>query len=421
MTQLRSKPGLQNPVDYRVLERARSPDVAIIGAGPYGLSLAAYLKASGVQFRIFGTPMGFWRAHMPKGMWLKSDGFASNICDPNGSLTLKQYSAERAIEYADMGIPVRLSTFIDYGLAFKERMVPEVEERMVDSLAATANGFKLTLDNGEIVTPRRAVIAVGIHHFEYIPPSLINLPSEFVSHSSYHHDLEPFKDRSVAVIGAGASAIDLAGLLHQVGAKVQIVTRRPRLQIHEPPRVGPRSLWEELRNPISGVGPGWRGRFYCDAPMLFHFLPEKLRLHVVRKAIGPSAGWYMKDLVVGRVSQLLSHTLERAETQNNRVHLHLREPNGSAREVVVEHVIAATGYKVDLRRLAFLGSEIRSRLKMADYTPVLSTGFETSVKGLYFVGTASANSFGPVMRFAFGAGFTAPHLSRALKKSLSSH
>ena len=129
----------------------------------------------------------------------------------------------------------------------------------------------------------------------------------------------------------------------------------------------------------------------------------------------------MKDLVVGRVSQILSHTLERAETQNSKVHLHLREPNGSAREVVVEHVIAATGYKVDLRRLAFLGSEIRSRLKMADYTPVLSTGFESSVKGLYFVGTASANSFGPVMRFAFGAGFTAPHLSRALKKSLSRH
>jgi hypothetical protein len=419
--QTQSKSGLAAPAIGCASESFSSPHVAIIGAGPYGLSIAAYLKASSVPFRIFGTPMGFWRAHMPKGMWLKSDGFASNICDPNSSLTLKQYCAERAIEYADMGIPVRLDTFTDYGLAFKERMVPEVEERIVESLIATSNGFKLTLDNGDIVTPRRVVVAVGIGHFAYMPPSLANLPSEFVSHSSCHHDLAPFKDRSIAVIGAGASAIDLAGLLHQAGAKVQLITRRPRLHIHEPPTPGPRSLWQELRAPITGVGPGWRARFYCDAPMLFHFLPERLRLYVVRKAIGPSAGWYMKDLVVGRVSQILSHTLERGEVQNKRVHLHLREPNGSRQEVVVEHVIAATGYKVDLRRLAFLDSEFRSRLKMADYTPALSTNFESSVNGLYFVGTASANSFGPIMRFAFGAGYTAPQLSRALKKSLSGH
>ena len=404
-----------------MLESNRSPDVAIIGAGPYGLSLAAYLKANGVPFRIFGTPMGFWRAHMPKGMWLKSDGFASDIYDPNGTLPLKQYCAERAIEYADMGVPVRLDTFTSYGLAFKERMVPEVEERTVESLRSTSSGFNLTLDNGEIVTPRRVIVAVGISHFEYVPPSLANLPREFVSHSSYHHDLERFRNRSIAVIGAGASAIDLAGLLHHAGAKVQLVTRRPRLHIHEPPRVGPRSLWEQLRAPISGVGPGWRARFYCDAPMLFHFLPEQLRLNVVRRAIGPSAGWYMKDMVVGRVPLILSHTLERAEVQNKKVHLHLRQPDGSEREVVVEHAIAATGYKVDLRRLVFLGSDIRSRLKMAAFTPVLSTNFESSIKGLYFVGTASANSFGPVMRFAFGARFTAPHLSQALKKSLSGH
>jgi cation diffusion facilitator CzcD-associated flavoprotein CzcO len=419
--QIQLNPRLTTPNINRTLESSRSPNVAIIGAGPYGLSIAAHLKATGVPFRIFGTPMGFWRAHMPKGMWLKSDGFASNIYDPSGSLTLKQYCAERAIEYADMGIPVRLDTFTDYGLAFKERMVAEVEEKIVESLAATSNGFNLTLDNGETVTPRRVVVAVGIGHFKYMPPSLSNLPSEFVSHSSDHYDLEPFKNRSVAVIGAGASAIDLAGLLHQAGANVQLVTRRPRLHIHQPPQLGPRSLWEQVRSPITGVGPGWRARFYCDAPILFHFLPKKLRLHIVRKAIGPSAGWYMRDMVEGKVPQILSHTVERADVRNNRVHLHLSGPNAPGREVVVQHAIAATGYKVDLRRLTFLGSELRSRLKTVDFTPVLSTDFESSVNGLYFVGTASANSFGPVMRFAFGAQFTAPRLSRALAELLTSH
>ena len=95
-------------------------DTAIIGAGPYGLSVAAHFRRSGVQFRIFGRPMDSWRAHMPKGMMLKSDGFASNIYDPESAFTLGQFCAERGIEYADTGIPVSLETFTEYGLAFRD-------------------------------------------------------------------------------------------------------------------------------------------------------------------------------------------------------------------------------------------------------------------------------------------------------------
>jgi hypothetical protein len=86
---------------------------------------------------------------------------------------------------------------------------------------------------------------------------------------------------------------------------------------------------------------------------------------------------------------------------------------------VADHVIAATGYKVDLERLTFLSSEIRSQLKSVANTPVLSSNYESSLPGLYFVGVAAANSFGPVMRFAFGADFAARTVTRALLKTLS--
>ncbi len=92
---------------------------AIIGAGPYGLSVAAHFRRCGIPFRIFGRPMDSWLAHMPKGMMLKSDGFASNIYDPESEFTLGQFCAEHGIEYADSGIPVRLDTFTAYGLAFR--------------------------------------------------------------------------------------------------------------------------------------------------------------------------------------------------------------------------------------------------------------------------------------------------------------
>ena len=140
-------------------------DTVIIGAGPYGLSIAAHLRLRGIPFRIFGRPMDSWLQHMPKGMMLKSDGFASDIYDPEQAFTLRQFCAERGIEYADTGVPVRLETFGAYGLAFRERMVPELEDKLVVSIDRSPGGFVLRHDDGETFQARRVVLAVGITHF----------------------------------------------------------------------------------------------------------------------------------------------------------------------------------------------------------------------------------------------------------------
>lgn len=394
-------------------------ETAIIGAGPYGLSIAAHFRSRGIPFRIFGRPMDSWVAHMPKGMMLKSDGFASDIYDPGGKFTLRQFCAERQIEYGDMGIPVRLATFGDYGLAFQDRMVPELEDKVVVHIERLAKGFLLRLDDGEEFQARRVVLAVGITHFEHVPANLAHLPTEFVSHSYRHHDLTRFKGRSVVVIGAGSSAIDLAALLRDVDADVQLVARASSLKFHSAPVPGKRrSWWQRMRHPDSGLGPGMRSRFFANAPGWFHYLPESLRLYLVRKTLGPSAGWFVKDKVIGRVPLVLGYTAEQAEIQDGKVRLRLRGLDGSKRQILTDHVIAATGYKVDVDRLAFLSSGIRSKLKCLNGTPVLAPTFESSVPGLYFAGIAAANSFGPVMRFAFGAGFAAKRLTRSMVKSL---
>jgi thioredoxin reductase len=395
-------------------------ETAIIGAGPYGLSIAAHFRSLGVPFRIFGRLMDSWQRHMPKGMHLKSDGFASNIYDPDGDFTLARFCGEQGIEYSDASIPVRLDTFSAYGQAFKDRKVPELEDKLVAGLERVSGGFRLTLDDGETFTARRVVLAVGITHFESIPANLANLPSEFLSHSFRHHELDSFRGRNVVVIGGGSSATDLAGLLHQLDADVTLVSRRTALKFHGRPQPGEiPSLWQEVKRPRSGIGPGWRLRFCADAPMLFHLLPESLRLEAVRRILGPSGGWFAKDMVIGKVPLLMDNTPERAEIQDGRVRLHLRAADGSKRELLTEHVIAATGYKVDLERLKFLSPEIRSQLKVVGGSPALSSKFEASIPGLYFAGLTAANSFGPVMRFAFGAGFAARTLTQAVKKSLA--
>jgi len=394
-------------------------DVAIVGAGPYGLAIAAHLRAAGVGFRIFGQPMHGWLAHMPSGMLLKSEGFASNLYDPDGDFTLKRFCAERSIPYADVGVPVSLQTFAAYGIAFQQQLLPGLERKTLVALDRDADWFVLRFEDGKVAQARKVVLAVGIAEFGHVPIALAHLPPEFVSHSSRHANLKPFEGRRVAVIGSGSSAIDLAGLLNECGTHVQLVARRSALRFHNPPTSAQRSLWQEIRYPMTGMGPGLRARLYADAPIIFHFLPQRVRRDILSDFGPPEGGWFSKERVMGRVPLLLGHSLKGADVNQGEVHLQLVGPDGSERRIAVDHVIAATGYRVNLERLCFLSCRIRSRLKSAYQAPILSTQFESSVPGLYFAGLPAAYSFGPMMRFAFGAGFTARRLARILKNSPS--
>jgi cation diffusion facilitator CzcD-associated flavoprotein CzcO len=394
--------------------------VVIVGAGPYGLSIAAHLNGLGVRCRIFGTPMQTWREHMPKGMLLKSDGFASNLSDPNSAFTLKHYCEQYGIAYDHIRIPVSLDVFISYGIEFQRRFVAQLEDRQVLEIQTEAEGYQLKLDNQEVVHSQNVVLAVGISHFQYVPPILSQLPPSLVSHSSAIHDLEPLRGKNVTVVGAGASGLDLSALLHESGANVTLLSRKPEVHFHDAPGVKPRSLWSQLRHPASGIGPGLRSRFYTDAPLLFRHLPQSLRIKIVKTHLKPAAGWPMKDRVFGCVPILLGYSITGAEAQNGGVRLSIAGQDGIQKEHLTEMLITATGYKVDLRRLAFLRGEMLAQIHTVEHSPVLSSDFQSSVPGLYFVGVAAANSFGPVLRFAFGADFAARHISKQLAKSLSS-
>ena len=159
-------------------------EIAIVGAGPYGLSLAAHLRALGLPFRIVGRVMETWQEQMPEGMLLKSDGFASDLSDPRGTFRLYHYCRERQIPYHATCIPVALSTFAGYGMEFQRRMVPELEDAKLVDLARGDGGFFLALETGETFMARMVVLAVGISHYAYVPPVLHCLTTGVLSHSS---------------------------------------------------------------------------------------------------------------------------------------------------------------------------------------------------------------------------------------------
>ncbi len=388
-------------------------DVAVVGSGPYGLSIAAHLAGHGVDHRIFGPPMQAWKASMPAGMYLKSEGFASSLSDPDAMLTLRAYCEAEGLEYGDYGVPVPLGTFVSYGLAFQERFVPHLETTEVVAIGATPDRFRLRLATGEEVRARRVVVAVGVGHFAYVPPVLADLGPEHASHSSAHADLSSFEGKDVTVIGAGQSALETAALLREHDAEVRVLVRGPSVAWNADPQPEPRPLPQRLRRPMSGLGPGLRAWFYANEPNLFYHLPRQTRWQAVRTTLGPAGAWWLRERVLGRVPLLLNHSVRAAEARDGRVRLDV-DGGGGPVELTCDHVIAGTGYRVDLRRLGFLEPALLARIRHLRQAPVLSPSFESSVPGLYFAGLASASHFGPVMRFVYGASFTARRLTAAL-------
>ena len=384
--------------------------IVIIGAGPYGLSIAAHFRARGIDHKIFGVPMEVWRSQMPLGTRLKSEGFASSLSDAKDAYTLGAYCSERRVPYADVGVPVPVKTFSAYGLEFQKQFVPALDSRKVTRISEAADGFTLTLEDETLVTAKRVVVAVGISHYAWLPPELEGLPERFVSHTSAHHRLDAFAGRTVTVIGSGASAVGIAALLHEAGAKTSLVARTKALVFHDPPKLR-RSLYERIRHPQSGLGPSPKSFFFCNFPDLFARLSPARRARIVKKAMPPSACWFTKKTFVGKVTTHLGQTIDSMEIADDRVVLKLRDRHSRVSTVESDHVIAGTGYRVDLARLKFLPESLRSRIEVLEGSPILDRNFESSVPGLYFVGLSAAVSFGPLLRFAYGARFAARRLA----------
>ncbi len=402
----------------RECDVSRETDIAIIGAGPYGLSIAAHLSSSGADFRIFGRPMEVWREGMPHGMYLKSEGFACSLFDPRNELTLEKYCRSRGLAYAHVGRPVSRELFCEYGLAFQERFAPNLETTMVSRVHPYGRNFLLHLETGEVVQARHVIVAVGISHYAHVPMELLGLPGHVLRHSLQQQDLRSYAGRKVAVIGAGSSAVDMAGLLHQAGASTQLLTRRAKIWFHHPPEKlrGVRRLTSGITRPRSGLGLGWRSRIACDMPIVFHYMPSRFRMAITRGHLGPSAGWMARDLVDGKVDVRLEMTLQDAMIRDGRPLLIFKKKDGAVEQVEVDEVVAGTGYKVDVEKLTFLDTAIRRGIRRERNTPILSRNFESSCRGLYFVGVSAANSFGPLLRFAWGARFTARRLTKHLNR-----
>ena len=390
-------------------------DVVVIGAGPYGLSVAAQLRHQRIPFRVFGKPMSMWTDHVPKGLTLKSDAFASNLASPNDEFPLKQFYKESGrTDYSPIGLRVGAETLAEYGKEFQRRYVGEVDQSRVLEVAKADNGFRLALDTGEQVSARKIVVATGLVSLRHIPESLAYLPPELLSHSSGNNDLSKFRGRRVVVVGAGQSACEMSALLNEAGAEVTMLTRRP-LKWYEPnkedkPNVR-RSAYQRVRRPNFGLGPGWRTWFWSEMPYAFSYLPREVRYAKGYGLFAPAGSGWIKHRVHG-VIPIHTGSLHSVAAKGGEVHLTIETADRSI-DLVADHVVAATGYRAEVKRLPFL-SQVLGDIETIKGAPLLNRSFESSLPGLHFVGFMGGATFGPSMRFIYGTRFAARQVSQAL-------
>lgn len=372
-------------------------NVTVVGAGPYGLSMAAYLREARVETRIFGDPMSFWEKQMPAGMCLRSSWGASHIADPQNQLTLDAYCREKGNH---VGKPIPIERFIDYGHWFQSKAAPDVERKAVLEIASGANGFEIRLDDGEQFLSRRVIVATGISSFARRPVEFSAIPTELSSHASEHRDLRKFRGQRIAIIGGGQSALESAALLKECGAEAEVIVRQPKLnwvglhaKLH---RLG---VISSLLYSKRDVGPAGISRLVA-APHLFRLFPRGFQQRTAYRAIRPAgAGWLQPRLANVAIS--LGRRVMSATEECSQLRLQLDDRT----ERLVDHVLLATGFRVDISRHAFLAPSLLRQLKIVDGYPVLKSGLESSIPGLHFVGKPAAWSFGPLLGFVSGAEF----------------
>jgi thioredoxin reductase len=390
---------------------------AIVGAGPYGLSIAAHLRAEGIESLVIGQPMASWRNNMPSGMILKSEPFASNLSDPQHRYTLERFYASRGMAYRPIGNPLSIADFLEYARWFQQQTRIEVADATLIDLRQADNGFELALADGGVIRARRVILATGYLPFRRIPPVLDGLPGELMSHSSEHRDFALFARKDVTIVGCGQSALESAAMLHEQGVDVRVLARADHVAWGNAPNLS-RSTLRRLCYPDAGIGPGWRSVIVSELPKIFRRLPQKIRHDYVTRSWGPAGAWWLEERARDRFPLLTSHTIAHAAERGGKLILAVRNREKTV-TFETDHIIAATGYRVDLDRIQYLSPGLRAKIKTYEGVPILDRALQSSIAGLHFVGVASAQSFGPVMRFVYGAKHAAAFLSAHLRKGLA--
>jgi thioredoxin reductase len=358
-------------------------DLLVVGAGPYAYAAAAFAGENGIETRIVGHPMAFWRRHMPADMFLRSG--PDWHLDGSGEHTFEAFFEDRGMRPEDFD-PIPISVFLDYTEWFRECKWLDPDERLVTSLTEADTGFVATLDDGATITADKVLAAPGVRHFRNLPEWYGDIPPARRSHTCELVSFDSLAGARVVIIGGRQSAYEWAALLCDHGAEHVDVVHR-----HSTPKFAKVSWgfvdqYVDLTLTHRGW---WRG------------------LSVGRQREIAAEFWQVGRLtlepwLVPRIPDAVVTSHPGCAVVNTAVSEHdvtLTLSDGAA--LTADHVVFASGYRADVGSLPYLGGVV-DRISVTEGFAALTEGFETSLPGLYLTGFAATRDFGPFYGFTKG-------------------
>jgi FAD-dependent urate hydroxylase len=385
-------------------------DVAVVGAGPFGLSVAAHLAHRPV--RVFGDPMQTWRTRMPPAMRLRSDWEETSLSAPGDRGSIDVWSRTVGEPRTE---PIPLPLFLRYADWFRETFVPENDPADVVHLDRAGGRFRIATADGGEADAARIVIAVGVTPFPHAPPPFDAAMGDRISFAIDRQDYEAHRGGRVIVVGGGQGGLEAAALARRAGADVEVVIRS-RLRWftdREPyrPRTALQRRIYRLAYPVVGYGPPPLNRL-AQHPDLFAALPPPARRRVAARILRAGGSPWVRGEIEGNVAVTEGVAVGAVERRGGRIHLELSD--GTAREA--DRVVVSAGFRFGLERMGFLSPAVAGGVDVRDGRPVLDRYFRSSDPALLFVGFAAEHRFGPIARFVSGSRFTAYRVAAGFER-----
>jgi cation diffusion facilitator CzcD-associated flavoprotein CzcO len=374
----------------------------IIGAGPFGLAVAAYARRHQIDHLVVGRVMDFWKHNMPKGMYLRS------ACDwhydPFNEDTIERFLDLRKLTPAEVD-PFPLDLYLEYCEWFRQQKGIEAIPATVRELSHSDNAaplFEAVLDNGEKITAENVVLALGFSYFKNVPePYPALFPPERLVHTCDFVDFTSLKGKRVLIIGGRQSAFEWAALIREHGASAVHLSYRHATPSFEP------SDWSWVNPLVDSMpaDPGW-----------FRRLTAEEKEQVSRRMWGEGR-LKLEPWLAVRINHdgVRLHSNSQVTTcRNSTEALEVELSNGEV--LAIDQVVFATGYKVDVGRIPLLANgNILGRLEVRNGFPVLDEHFQSSIRGLFFTSMCATQDFGPFFAFTVSVRASAMLIGAALK------
>ncbi len=377
-------------------------DLLIIGAGPFGLAMAAQSQHLGIDYLVVGKPMEFWKLNMPEGMYLRSA--CDWHLDPQNVDTIDCFLQTQGLTTADVE-PLSHPFYLSYVQWFQERKQIDVLPVYVQQLNHDREGdypFHALMEDGQTIRAARVVIAVGFKYFRNIPDSLVDrLPAGHFTHTCDLVEFTALKGKRCFIIGGRQSAFEWTALLNEAGASTVDISYR-----HDSPAFT-EADWSWVNPMVDAIvdAPEWfRNLSAGEKDGINHRLWAEGRLKVEP---------WLEERVMKESVRLWPHTqLQSCDLLPNG-DLEIGLDNGE--KLTVDHLILATGYKVEIDQVPFLRQgNILSALTIKNGYPVLDAYFQTNVRGLFITSLAASQDFGPFFGFTIAVRTSAKLIGQGL-------